>query len=183
MPTVSNTYKVQTNTIQSEVFEVMKTHRNKTSRELHEFLPHLTLQNVSAAVNALKVKGLVAITDHKQETSDAGNVKSYRCYSVDFGKVKKYTPPSVPSNAQPDLFGQLIETLKAEVDMLQQWRAAAILRYPDLDVDPLLLEARALLAAESEEQNCKPAAHAYINGNRDHTIAVQALVKALGSRK
>lgn len=183
MPTTSNTYKVQTNTIQSEVFEAMKTHHNKTSRELHEVLPHLTLQNVSAAVNALRTKGLVAITSHKSETSEAGNAKSYRCYSVDFGKVKKPTPPSAPSNAQPDLFGQLIETLKAEVDMLQQWREAAILRYPDLDIDPLLLEARALLAAEADEQNCKPASHAYINGNRDHTIAVRALVKSLGARK
>jgi len=183
MPTTSNTYKVQTNTIQSEVFEAMKTHHNKTSRELHEVLPHLTLQNVSAAVNALRTKGLVAITAHKQETSDAGNAKSYRCYSVDFGKVKKPTPPSAPSNVQPDLFGSLIKTLEAEVIALQQWREAAILRYPDLDVDPLLLEARALLAAEADEQNCKPASHAYINGNRDHTIAVRALVKSLGGRK
>ena len=183
MATVSNTYKVQTNTIQSEVFEVMKENRNKTSRELRELVPHLTLQHVSAAVNALRTKGLVAITDHKLEASEAGNKKKYRCYSVDLGRVKKDTPPSVPSNAQPDLFGSLIKTLEAEVVALQQWREAAILRYPDLDVNPLLLEARALLAAEADEQNCKPAAHAYINGNRDHTIAVQALVKALGSRK
>ena len=81
------------------------------------------------------------------------------------------------------MFGQLVETLKAEVDTLQQWKQDALLRYPDLDVDPLLLEARALLAAEAEEQNSRAASDAYSNGNRDHTIAVQALVKALGSRK
>lgn len=181
MPTASNTYKVQTNTIQSEVFEVMKCNRNKTSRELHEFLPHLTLQNVSAAVNALKFKGLVTITDHKQEISDAGNITTHRCYSVDLGKVNK--PNQAQAKPQGDLFGQLVETLKAEVDTLQQWKQDALLRYPDLDVDPLLLEARALLAAEAEEQNSRAASDAYSNGNRDHTIAVQALVKALGSRK
>jgi hypothetical protein len=80
------------------------------------------------------------------------------------------------------LFGELVNTLEAEVTALQQWKEAALLRYPDLGVDPLLLEARALLAAEAERQNCTPASHNYINGNRDHTIAVQALVKVLGSK-
>lgn len=185
MPTISNTYKVQTNTIQSEVFEVMKKNPNKTSRDLHELLPHLTLQNVSAAVNALKVKGIVTITGEKAEASDAGNITTHRCYSVDLGRVAKCSPPQPAQqrNAQPDLFNKLIETLKAEVDMLEKWKEAALLRYPELDIDPLLLKARAFLAAESEEQNCKPAAHAYINGNRDHTIAVRALVRALEESK
>jgi hypothetical protein len=161
----------------------MKCNRNKTSRELHELLPHLTLQNVSAAVNALKFKGLVTITDHKQETSDAGNITTHRCYSVDLGKVKKAPPPNAPSNVQPDLFSSLIKTLEEEVKTLQLWKEAALLRYPDLDVDPLLLEARALLAAEAEEQNSRAASDAYSNGNRDHTIAVRALLKLLGNRK
>jgi len=181
MPTASNTYKVQTNTIQSEVFEVMKNNRNKTSRELHELLPHLTLQNVSAAVNALKFKGLVTITDHKQETSDAGNAFTHRCYSVDLGKVNKPNPTQ--AKPQGDLFSSLIKTLEEDVKTLQQWKEAALLRYPDLDVDPLLLEARALLAAEAEEQGSKPASYNYINGNRDNTIAVRALVKVLGGNK
>jgi predicted transcriptional regulator len=182
MATVSNTFKVRTNTIQERVFEVMKHNPNKTSRDLHEIVSDLTLQNVSAAVNALRTKGLVTITGEKSEVSGAGRVTTHRCYSVDFGKTNKAVS-SVPSNVQPDLFGQLIETLNAEVEMLQQWREAAILRYPDLDIDPLLLEARALLAAEAERQGSKPASHNYINGNRDNTIAVQALVKALGNRK
>jgi hypothetical protein len=182
---MSSTFKVQTNTIQAEVFEVMKKNPNKTSRDLHELTPHLTLQNVSAAVNALKTKNMVVITGGKAEASDAGRVTTHKCYSVDLGKVEKPIPsqPTQERNPNLDLFGQLIKTLEAEVTALEQWREAALLRYPDLDVDPLLLEARALLAAEADEQNCKPASHAYINGNRDHTIAVQALVKALGSRK
>jgi hypothetical protein len=179
MPTCSNTYKVQTNTIQSEVFEVMKNHRNKTSRELHEFLPHLTLQNVSAAVNALKVKGLVAITDHRQETSDAGNTTTHRCYSVDLGKIKKSTPPS----AQPDLFGQLIKTLEAEVAELERWKEDALLRYPDLAADPLLLRARALLAVEAKEDGNERIADELLAGKRDNAFSVRALVKVLGESK
>ena len=128
---------------------------------------------------------MVVITGEKPEASDAGRVTTHKCYSVDLGKVAKPISPQSTQERNPnlDLFSQLIKTLEAEVTALEQWREAALLRYPDLDVDPLLLEARALLAAEADEQNCKPASNAYINGNRDHTIAVQALVKALGSRK
>jgi hypothetical protein len=81
------------------------------------------------------------------------------------------------------LFGELVKTLEEEVKTLQLWKEAALLRYPDLDVDPLLLEVRALLAAEAEEHGVKTVADAYINGQRDNSFAVRALVKALGSRK
>ena len=181
MPTISNTYKVQTNTIQAEVFEVMKNNPNKTSRDLHMAMPHLTLQNVSAAVNALKSKGLVTITDHKQETSDAGNAFTHRCYSVDLGKVSKPTPAQ--AKPQGDLFSSLIKTLEEEVKTLQQWKEAALLRYPDLDVDPLLLKVRALLAAEAREAGSETVSDDFLSGVRDNTFSVRALVKALGENK
>jgi len=185
MPTASNTFTVQPNTTQAQVFEVMKNNRNKTSRELHEFLPHLTLQNVSAAVNALKVKGLVTITDHKRETSDAGNVTTHRCYSVDWGKVNKPTPtqPAPQPNQQVDILNDLIKTLKAERDALEQWKQAAVVRYPDLDIDPAVLKARELLAAQLEEDGKPERINDILRGSADKTSALRAIAKLLGENK
>jgi hypothetical protein len=59
------------------------------------------------------------------------------------------------------------------------WIEAALLRYPDLDVNPLLLEARALLAAEAVEEGNEIQADDILKGNRDHSFSVRALVKIL----
>jgi len=184
MPTTKNTFKVQTNTVQEQVYEVMKKNRNKTTRELQVLLPHLTVQNVSAAVNALKDKGLVAITDHKRESSDAGNMFTHRCYSVDFGKVNKPAPAQAApqSNQQVSLLNDLIKTLKGEITDLERWKQAALLRYPDLDVDPTIRKAREILAAQLEEDGKPERIDHVLKGLIDDTSSFRAIVKLLGGK-
>lgn len=178
---MSDTFKVRTNSRKEEVFNVLGLHPNSTTKELCALLPHLDIDNVSHAVSSMVAKGIVFVTGKKAEEGPSGRITTHRAYSIKYQKAAK--DPAPKAAPQGDLFAQLIKTLEEEVKALEQWKQAALLRYPDLDVDPILLEARALLAAESEQQNCKPAAHAYINGNRDHTIAVQTLVKVLGGSK
>jgi hypothetical protein len=172
--------KVRPNSRKEEVFNVLKLNPNSTTKELSALMPHIEIDNISHAVSSMADKNIVFVTGKKSEVGPSGRTCTHRAYSVKYEKSKD-APQKLPT--QSDLFGELVNTLEAEVTALQQWKEAALLRYPDLGVDPLLLEARALLAAEAEKQGIIPASHNYIIGNRDNTIAVQALVKVLGNRK
>jgi hypothetical protein len=176
--------KVRPNSRKEEVLNVLKRNPNSTTKELSALMPHIEIDNISHAVSSMADKNIVFVTGKKSEVGPSGRTCTHRAYSVKYENSKDASPkPASKLPTQSDLFGELVNTLEAEVTALQQWKEAALLRYPDLGIDPLLLEARALLAAEAERQGVKPASHNYINGNRDNTIAVQALVKALGNRK
>lgn len=168
--------KIRPNSRKEEVFNTLKRNPNSTTKELFALLPHIEIDNISHAVSSMVDKNIVFVTGKKSEAGPSGRVCTHRAYSVKYEKSKD--APAKPP-VQSDLFGELINTLEAEVISLQQWKEAALLRYPDLDVDPLLLEARALLAAEAAEQGIQMTADAFIKGERDHTFAVRALVKLL----
>lgn len=175
--------KIRPNSRKEEVFNTLKRNPNSTTKELFALMPNIEIDNISHTVSSMADKGIVFVTGKKSEVGPSGRTCTHRAYSVKYETPVKVVLSSVPSNAQPDLFTGLINTLEAEIATLTLWKEAALLRYPDLDVDPLLLEARALLAAEADEQGSRPASQAYITGNRDNTIAVRALVKALGGKK
>lgn len=169
--------KVRPNSRKEEVFNALKRNPNSTTKELSALLPHIEIDNISHAVSSMTDKNIVFVTGKKSEVGPSGRTCTHRAYSVKYEKKSVCTPPKAAP--QEDLFGQLINTLEAEVIALQQWKEAAILRYPDLDVDPLLLEARALLAAEAAEEGNEIQATDIIKGNRDHSFSVRALVKIL----
>ena len=177
---MSDTFKVRTNSRKEEVFNMLGLHPNSTTKELTALMPHMDIDNVSHAISSMAAKGLVFVTGRKAEEGPSGRITTHRAYSVKYTKPSKDTAPKAAP--QGDLFSQLVKTLEEEVKALEQWKQAALLRYPDLDVDPILLEARALLAAEAAEEGNQMTADAFINGQRDTSLAVRALVKALGAR-
>jgi hypothetical protein len=140
----------------------------------------MDIDNVSHAISSMVAKGIVFVTGKKAEEGQSGRITTHRAYSVKYQKAAKDTAPKAAP--QGDLFSDLIKTLEAEVTALEQWKQAALLRYPDLDVDPLLLEARALLAAEAQECGSEMLADEIINGKRDSSFSVKAMVKVLGGR-
>lgn len=173
--------KIRPNTRKEEVFNTLGLHPNSTTKELAGLMPHHSIDNISHAISSMAAKNLVFVTGKKREEGPSGRITTHSAYSVKYKKADKDAAPQpIP---RPELFNSLIETLETEIAVLAQWKEAALLRYPDLEVDPLVLEARALLAAEAEAQGSIMASQAYITGNRDHTVAVQALVKALGAKK
>lgn len=173
--------QIRPNSRKSKVYNMLKLHPNSTTKDISILLPKIHIDDVSHSISSMVKGNVVFVTGKKREEGPSGRVTTHNAYSVKYEKVTKDTASQ--STPRPELFNSLIETLKTENAMLEQWKEAAILRYPDLEIDPLLLEARALLAAEAEAQDSKVAAQAYITGNRDHTVAVQALVKALGAKK
>jgi len=177
---MSNIHTIRPYTRKWEVLDMLKHNPNSTTKDLHELLPHIKIDDISHAISSMVAKSVVFITGKKRETGPSGRTTTHNSYSAKQVKATCNKPQAKP---QGELLHALIKTLEAEVKMLQEWKQAALLRYPDLDVDPLLLEVRALLAAEAEEHGVKEVADAYINGHRDNTFAVRALLKALGGRK
>jgi len=181
---MSNIHIIRPHTRKREVLDMLKLHPNSTTKDLHSLMPHLDIDHISHAISSMMGKDVVFITGKKRETGPSGRTTTHRAYSAKQPKETSSKPQVKPQvKPQSELLNSLIKTLEAEVKMLQEWKQAALLRYPDLDVDPLLLEVRALLAAEAEEHGSKEVADAYISGHRDNSFAVRALVKALGGRK
>lgn len=173
--------KIRPNTRKEEVFNMLGLHPNSTTKELADLMPHHTIDNISHAVSSMAAKNLVFVTGKKREEGPSGRITTHSAYSIKYKKEECGKPPQAKpqSTLQLDLLSPLIKTLEAEVATLTMWKEAALLRYPDLNVDPLLLEARALLAAEAMEEGNEIQATDILKGHRDHSFSVRALVKIL----
>jgi hypothetical protein len=156
-------------------------HPNSTTKELADLMPHYTIDNISHAVSSMAAKNIVFATGSKREEGPSGRITTHKAYSVRYKKPTKELAPNV--NPHVDLLNDLIKALKAERDALEEWKQAAILRYPDLDVDPLVLKARELLAAQAKEDGNVLLIDDILKGNKDNSTAIRTVVKLLGEGK
>jgi len=173
--------KIRPNTRKDEVFNMLGLHPNSTTKELAALMPHYTIDNISHAVSSMAAKNIVFATGSKREEGPSGRITTHKAYSVKYKKPTKELAPNV--NPHVDLLNDLIKALRAERDGLEEWKQAAILRYPDLEVDPLLLKARELLAAQAKEDGNDALVADILKGNKDGTIALRTIAKLLGENK
>ena len=173
--------KIRPNTRKEEVFNMLGMHPNSTTKELADLMPHYTIDNISHAVSSMAAKNIVFATGSKREEGPSGRITTHKAYSVKYKKPTKELAPNV--NPHVDLLNDLVKTLKAERDALEEWKQAAILRYPDLDVDPLVLKARELLAAQAKEDGNVLLIDDILKGNKDNSTAIRTVVKLLGEGK
>ena len=75
---------------------------------------------------------------------------------------------------QPD-----VEHLQAEIAQLRQWKAEAILKYPDLGVEPVVIKARSIIADILRKKGDAAGANATLRGFRDNTTLIEAVVAAM----
>lgn len=76
--------------------------------------------------------------------------------------------------AEIDTLKAEIDALKAEIDELRAFKARALAAYPDLDVDPMLLEAREIAAELFPD-----AIERILSGEADNGPSVRAALAAL----
>ena len=87
---------------------------------------------------------------------------------------------SARAEAAQEAHAQEALRLQARIHHLEQWRNAAIARYPDLDVDPALLaKAREIVMRASDITTAL--ADDILAGEWDHTPIMKATLEALGS--
>ena len=181
---MSNIHIIRPHTRKREVLDMLKLHPNSTTKDLHSLMPHLDIDHISHAISSMMGKDVVFITGKKRETGPSGRTTTHRSYSAKQPKeVCNKSQVKPQAKPQGELLNSLIKTLQAEVKTLQEWKQAALLRYPDLDVDPILIKARRLLAAQLEEDGRITRVEDVLNGMMDHTSALRALVKILGGTK
>lgn len=71
------------------------------------------------------------------------------------------------------------EQLRAKVSELEEWKADAIRRFPDLAVEPVVVQARQIVAKRLRTNGDQSGAAAVLAGSRDNTPIMQATVDAL----
>jgi hypothetical protein len=76
------------------------------------------------------------------------------------------------------VYDSVIEALQAELAELRSFKDAAVARYPDLAVPEIVLRARQIAAAEYASD--KVAVSAILNGTRDKSPLIRAILAALG---
>lgn len=98
------------------------------------------------------------------------------------GRYYHYYPAGVEDVREPQqlllssdpLLKAEIDTLKAEIDALRAFKARALAAYPDLNVDPMLLEAREIAAELYPD-----AIERILSGEADNGPSVRAALAAL----
>lgn len=169
--------RIRPNTRKEEVLNVLKRNANSTTKELAALLPHLEIDHISHAISSMAAKDIVFVTGSKREKGPSGRLVTHRSYSVKYQKAAKDVAP--PAALQDDILNDLIKTLKAEIDALEKWKQAALVRYPELSADPIVLQARELVAAEALASGDFQLANATRAGLRDDMIYVRSVVRAL----
>jgi len=178
---MSTTAIIRPNTRKEEVLNMLRRNANSTTKELSALMPHLDIDHISHAISSMANKDIVFVTGKKREEGPSGRVTTHRAYSVKYkkeecGKSSQAKPQSTP---QVDILNDLIKTLKAERDALEQWKQAALVRYPELSADPVVLQARELVAAEALASGDFQLANATRAGLRDDMIYVRSVIRAL----
>jgi hypothetical protein len=128
-------------------------------------------------------KDIVFVTSKKREEGPSGRITTHRAYSVKYKKEEcGKSPQAKPqSTLQVDILNDLIKTLKIEIDVLEKWKQAALVRYPELNADPVVLQARELVAAEALASGDFQLANATRAGLRDDMIYVRSVIRALSA--
>ena len=83
---------------------------------------------------------------------------------------------------QPRRDVALVDGLKQRIAELEQWKTTAIARFPDLGIDPIVLNARQIVSAELRSTNDsgdRNAADAIMAGQRDNVLAMRLVIKML----
>lgn len=154
--------------VRPEVARIIKELPGITAAEIAEFIPGQTADTISAALSVMYRRG-----GYRREQEGYG----YRYWCDDSAP-----PPVVPRkvNTQTEA-GARAECvlLREKVAELEAWKADAIARFPTLAVPPLVLKAREIVAEEYRASGDTCGAKEAVEGKRDHTMLIKAVVRSL----
>jgi hypothetical protein len=72
-----------------------------------------------------------------------------------------------------------MKELRRQLAELEAWKEAAMSRFPDLAVSPIVLKARKLVADEVRAGGDMLLANQIVEGKKDETLLVKVAIKAL----
>lgn len=166
-----------TRTMTAEIIEIIEAMPGISSKQINELMPHVSIMKVSATLHSLYFQGKVLRERHKQPS---GVGRDYYTYTMNpnpkpVAKERKDKPP-VPTESALQV---RVAELEAKLAELTQWKREAIARFPDLDVDPIVLQAREIVAADLEAHNDTTLAQAVRQGQKDGILPMRVTIAAL----
>ena len=166
-------------TVREKVFEVVRAMPGLTAREIATLVPDARYSAVTQVLCIYSAKGelLQEQKDNPAYSSSNRARKTISIYSVNpcpkpvARKMKLREPTAAGFHAN-------MAALRDRVAELEQWKAAAIARFPDLGVDPVIIAARRLVAKQANMTD-RHLADEVMAGRRDNVLAMQVAIEAL----
>lgn len=162
-----------------EVLEIVRELPGVMFKDIAALMPHRSKSSVSAMLATMHNTGELhrdLVTVGKMPFG--GDRKSY-AYRINPDGVKvKTRKVRLKTPTTPALEARVRE-LEADLRVLERWKADAIARFPDLDVDPVVLDARKIVAAEIEASGDKALAAAVRSGSKDTILPMRVTIAAL----
>lgn len=162
----------------AEVLEIIREMPGLTSSEIASLMPHKNKVTVASTVFHLKQEGVIEVSGKKDTVSKDGRPKPILTYTLSTNptpnviKMKRKAPSEAALHMQ-------IRELQQQITELQAWKAKAVEQYPDLAVEPVVLKARKLVAAELRASGDTSLAHHVEVGDKDTTLMMRVAIKAL----
>ena len=161
-----------------EVIEIVEAMPGVTAREIYELCPHRKESSLSSTLFNLKNRGILK-TSSKTLPTKIGP----REFTTYFINTDPNPVPPAPRRKQKQPtdagYKAQIEELKDKIAELEAWKQAAMSRFPDLAVSPIVLKARRLVADEVRAGGDTLLANQIIEGRKDDTMLVKVTIKAL----
>ena len=150
---------------EQEIKAVLKELPDLTARELFCLIPDISEAAISTALYSMKNRGMFTI-----------NRKAVPVKNPDPKPPSK--PMKLKAPTEVGLQARLDEA-NAKIAELEEWKTAAIARFPDLAVDPAIIKARKIVAAELKAAGDCSLADQVLRGLKDETMLVKVTARAL----
>lgn len=164
--------------VNDEIIDTLKHMPDLSVHDLSELLPHINKGTIYAAASYLRRTGDILISGKGVTTPADGIPRPYNRYSLNPNPVP-VAPKRKLKSPTPVGYETQIAELKAQLAELEEWKANAIGRFPDLAVDPLVLRARKLVAEEFVASGDNAMADQVRRGLKDGTPMMRVTVRAL----
>lgn len=161
-----------------EVLEVIREMPGLTTNEIHALMPHISRAAVNSMITFLTARGDIVRTEGKVEVGPKGVSRRNPTYAISSDPMPKAVKHKVKEPSTAALHVTIKELHDKIVD-LEAWKQAAISRYPDLAVPPVVLRARKIVAAEVRAGGDHTLADQIMAGTKDSTLMVRVTIKAL----
>lgn len=162
----------------NEILEIVRVMPGLTAKEIAELMPHCNASTIASVIHGLKISGALKVTGKKEIMRSNGWPTKAETFELSNDPTPNVVRMKQREPTEAGLHMQVKE-LKAKVAELEGWQRDAIARYPDLAVDPVVLTARKLVAAEVRAGGDNNLADHVLAGHKDDTLMVRVAVKAL----
>ena len=161
-----------------QITDVLKVMPNLTSAEISALLPELSMPVLHTTISYMRKRGELITTGRKQVIKSDDVPHTVNAYSISDDPVPP-APKIKLKKPTPAGYEARIEELNQKIEELEQWKAAAIDRFPDLAAPPLMVRARKIAAEEVRAGGDTLLANQIMSGLKDSTLMVRVALKAL----